>query len=53
MNKKPLAIVPELSSILLHRARSLFDLEALLGFQPKVLPGLVFIRSNRASRWNE
>jgi len=53
MNKNSLVKIPELSSAILYRARSLFGLKALLGFPPEVFPQLVFVRIGQVTRWNE
>jgi len=53
MNKNLLLDIPKLSSIAIHRARSLFDIEQLLSLQRKALPKQIVVRTHSITRWNE
>ncbi len=53
MNKNPLRDIPKFSTILIHRALSLFDIEALLNIRPETPWKRVFIRNSSVTRWNE
>jgi hypothetical protein len=53
MNKTPFLGIPKLSRIVIHRARSLFDLERLLSPKPEVVPQRILVRPKPITRWNE
>lgn len=53
MNKNPLLDIPKLSRIVIHRTRSLFDIEQLLSLQQEAQPKQISVRTNSITRWNE
>jgi hypothetical protein len=53
MNRHTLPIFPNLSSALIHRRRSLFDVEFLLSLRTKTQTNPIALRTVPITRWNE
>ena len=53
MNRNILPALPKISSIAINLKRSLFEVELLLNFRPKIRAKSVVIRATPVTRWNE